>query len=39
MALPQPAFYLPWQNFGLGIITPIELQQRTEITSKVLMRA
>jgi aminoglycoside phosphotransferase (APT) family kinase protein len=30
MCLPQPTFYPPWQDFGLGILTPEALKQRVD---------
>jgi hypothetical protein len=39
MCIPQPTFYPPWQDFGLGSLTPEVLKQRVDAyLERVLMR-
>lgn len=39
MCFPQPIFYLPWQHFGLSVLTPEKMNQRIDAyLESVLMR-
>lgn len=38
MSLPQPTFYKPWQDFGLSVIPPEVLRQRTDAYLESVMR-
>jgi len=38
MCLPQPDFYPPWEDFGLGCLAPEALQQRVEAYLESIMR-
>ncbi len=38
MSLPQPTFYKPWQEFGLSVIPPEVLRQRTDAYLESVMR-
>ena len=38
MCIPQPTFYPPWQDFGLGLLTPEALQQRVDAYLESVMR-